>query len=105
MDTEATRREGDLLGVLEIPIDAYWGIHTGRAVRNFPISGRPVRPGLIRAFALVKKACALANLELGYLTSEKGEAIIAACGEIAAGASRTSSPLTPSRAGRARRRT
>ena len=85
MDTEATRREGDLLGVLEIPIDAYWGIHTGRAIRNFPISGRPVRPGLIRAVALVKKACALANLELGYLAPEKGEAIIAACGEIAAG--------------------
>ena len=85
MDTEATRREEDLLGGLEIPIDAYWGIHTGRAIRNFPLSGRPVRPDLIRAFALVKKACAAANLELGYLAPEKGEAIIAACGEIAAG--------------------
>jgi aspartate ammonia-lyase len=85
METGATRREEDLLGVLEIPIDAYWGIHTGRAIRNFPLSGRPVRQGLIRAFALVKKACAAANLELGYLAPEKGEAIIAACGEIAAG--------------------
>jgi aspartate ammonia-lyase len=85
METQATRREEDLLGILEIPIDAYWGIHTERAIRNFPISGRPVRPGLIRAVALVKKACALANLELGYLTPEKGEAIITACGEIATG--------------------
>jgi aspartate ammonia-lyase len=85
MDTKATRREEDLLGGLEIPIDAYWGIHTGRAIRNFPLSGRPVRPDLIRAFALVKKACAAANLEMGYLAPEKGEAIIAACGEIAAG--------------------
>ena len=85
MERHPTRRERDLLGDMEIPADVYWGIHTGRAIRNFPLSGRPVHPGLIRAFALVKKACALANLELGYLTPEKGEAIIAACGEIAAG--------------------
>ena len=85
MDTEATRREEDLLGGLEIPINAYWGIHTGRAIRNFPLSGRSVRPEMIRAFALVKKACAVANLEMGYLAPEKGEAIIATCGEIAAG--------------------
>ncbi len=85
MEARTTRREEDLIGVSEIPIDAYWGIHTERAARNFPLSGRPVRPELIRALALVKKACAAANLELGYLAPEKGEAIIAACAEIAAG--------------------
>jgi aspartate ammonia-lyase len=93
MEAHATRREQDLLGIQEIPIDAYWGIHTGRAIRNFPISGRQVHPGLIRAFALVKKACAATNLELGYLASKKGEAIIAACGEIASGGLRDQFPL------------
>jgi len=86
METRTTRREEDLLGALEIPADVYWGVHTARAVRNFPLSGRPVRPAMIRALALVKKACAAANLELGYLPPEKGEAIIKACAEIAAGA-------------------
>jgi aspartate ammonia-lyase len=85
METGTTRREEDLLGALEIPADVYWGIHTARAIHNFPLSGRPVRPALIRALALVKKACAAANLELGYLTPGQGEAIIAACTEIAAG--------------------
>ncbi len=85
METGTTRREEDLLGALEIPAEVYWGIHTARAIRNFPLSGRPVRPALIRALALVKKACAAANLELGYLPPEKGEAIIKACAEIAAG--------------------
>ena len=85
METGTTRQEEDLLGALEIPAEVYWGIHTARAIRNFPLSGRPVRPGLIRALALVKKACAAANLELGYLPPAKGEAIIAASAEIAAG--------------------
>ena len=85
METGTTRQEEDLLGALEIPAEVYWGIHTARAIRNFPLSGRPVRPALIRALALVKKACAAANLELGYLPPAKGEAIIAASAEIAAG--------------------
>ncbi len=84
--TGAYRREEDLLGPLEIPMDVYWGIHTGRAIRNFPLSDRRVRTSLIRALALVKKACAMANLELGYLAKDKGAAIIAACEEIAGGA-------------------
>ncbi|PKN35281.1 MAG: aspartate ammonia-lyase [Deltaproteobacteria bacterium HGW-Deltaproteobacteria-19] len=80
-----TRTEKDLLGDLEIPADAYWGIHTLRAVRNFPLSGRSVNAGLIRACALVKKACCLANAELGYLDAERARAIEQACDEVAAG--------------------
>lgn len=77
--------EKDLLGPLEVPEVVYWGIHTERAIRNFPISGHRVHSSLIEALALVKKACCQANLETGYLAREKAEAILAACDEIAAG--------------------
>ncbi len=79
------RMEEDLLGQLELPEDCYWGIHTERALHNFPISGNPVNPKLVKALALVKKACCQANVELGYLPKDKAEAILAACDEIAAG--------------------
>ncbi len=80
------RIEHDFLGSLEIPADAYWGIHTQRAITNFPISSLKVNDALIKSLALTKKACCLANLETGHLAAEKGKAIIAACDEIAAGA-------------------
>jgi len=53
----ATRREHDLLGEADVPADAYWGIHTLRAVENFPITGIPIGhfPELVRALALVAK--------------------------------------------------
>ncbi|MDF7808942.1 lyase family protein [Pontiellaceae bacterium B12219] len=74
-----TRTEQDFLGNIELPADAPWGIHTARALQNFPISGTPVPASLIRALAQVKKACALTNKELGYLPEEKADAIISAC--------------------------
>ena len=79
------RIEKDLLGEFKVPRDAYWGIHTQRAIDNFHISGIKINAGLIRSLAQIKKACSLANLETGYLNPEKGKAIIAACEEIAAG--------------------
>jgi aspartate ammonia-lyase len=85
MDIQVNRAEEDLLGVLELPAGAYWGIHTQRAIANFPLSGRRVNPSLIRALAQVKKACTAANVELGYLDTTKGNAIAAACDEIATG--------------------
>ncbi|MHB8908804.1 MAG: aspartate ammonia-lyase [Syntrophales bacterium] len=86
MEALPNRPEEDLLGILEIPGDVYWGIHTARAVRNFPLSGRRVNPSLIRALALVKKACAQTNAELGYLDPVKAQAVVKAAEEIAAGA-------------------
>jgi aspartate ammonia-lyase len=81
------RIEHDLLGELAIPETAYWGIHTQRAVENYPITGTAVAkmPQLIKALAWVKAAAAQANLELGVL--EKGETafIVAACHEVATG--------------------
>lgn len=75
------RTEHDFLGQLDVPADAYWGIHTQRAVNNFPVSGLKVNPRLIESIALIKKACCLANYETGYLDAEKAHAIMSACDE------------------------
>lgn len=79
------RIEKDFLGEKRIPQEAYWGIHTQRALENFPISGYKVNPSLVKALAMVKKGCCQANLELGYLEEKKGEAILLACDEVIAG--------------------
>lgn len=79
------RREKDFLGEMDIPLNVYWGIHTQRALKNFTITDIRVHPALIRALALVKKACAQANAEIGDLASAKADAIIHACDEIASG--------------------
>jgi aspartate ammonia-lyase len=83
----ATRREHDLLGDRDVPLEAYWGIHTLRAVENFPISGLTIQvyPDLITALADVKAAAAMANRDLALLDTKRAEAIIAACDEIRAG--------------------
>ncbi len=82
-DTESHyREESDTLGKKNIPASALWGIHTARAVENFPLAGRPVDPHLIRAYALVKKACAKTNYELNYLDGRRAEAIRNACDRI-----------------------
>ncbi|MBO0733387.1 MAG: aspartate ammonia-lyase [Methylocapsa sp.] len=85
LDSGATRRERDMLGEAEIPSQAYWGIHTLRAVENFPITGIPIGhfPELVRALALVKKAAARANRRLKQLAPEKAKAIEQACDLIA----------------------
>lgn len=74
-----TRTETDFLGSKEIPAEAPWGIHTARALDNFPLGNAPVNPRLLRAYALVKKACALANHELGYIEDNTALAIADAC--------------------------
>jgi aspartate ammonia-lyase len=85
MTTPATRIEHDLLGELAVPADAYWGIHTARAIANFPVSGQPVHAELIAALALVKKAAAVTNQRIGLLPDDKARAISQACEEMAAG--------------------
>ncbi len=81
------RLEHDLLGEREIPEQAYWGIHTLRAMENFPITGKTIGdlPDLVRALALVKHAAAAANHELGELNDTQFRHIAAACSEIADG--------------------
>ena len=79
-----TRSEHDLLGALEVPADAYYGIHTVRAVQNFPISGRSVSevPEMVRGMVMVKKAAAYANRSLGALDPEIADAIDWACDQV-----------------------
>lgn len=79
------RIERDLLGEKCVPKDAYYGIQTIRAVENFPITGYSPHPELIKAFGFIKKACALANLEIGALTEEIAGAIVTASEEVIAG--------------------
>src|SRR5689334_12967979 len=79
-----TRIEHDLLGEREVPAHVYYGVHTLRALENFPISKIPIStyPNLVKALACVKQACALANHELGQLEDDKTHAIVNACKEI-----------------------
>jgi len=79
-----TRKEHDFLGELDIPADAYYGVQTLRAAQNFRISNGSISqyPSFIRALALVKKAAAMANTELGVLPAHIGKAICAACDEL-----------------------
>ena len=79
------RREIDPLGEKAIPRNAYYGIQTVRATENFPVSGIKAPTVFIRAYALVKKAAALANTQVGWLDQKTGKAIVQACDEILAG--------------------
>jgi aspartate ammonia-lyase len=81
------RIEHDLLGERQVPADAYYGIHTLRAIENFPISGTTIQsmPSMVTALACVKQACALANHDLDVLDSERTGAIVQACQDIRRG--------------------
>jgi aspartate ammonia-lyase len=83
---EKFRTEADLLGSLQVPADVLWGIHTGRALDNFRISGRRVHPELIKAYGDVKLACFRTNRQLGYFDErQKAESIEQACVEMSEG--------------------
>jgi aspartate ammonia-lyase len=85
MVKEVIRVEKDFLGTKEVPIDAYYGVQTLRAVENFPITGYRIHEELIRALAIVKKAAALANMDVKRLNTRIGEAIVQAAEEIIQG--------------------
>jgi aspartate ammonia-lyase len=88
MSDAGTRQEHDLLGVKDVPIDAYYGVQTARALDNFEISGIELRlyPDLIIALAMVKQAAARANFACGQFSREILSGIDAACSEIIGGA-------------------
>jgi aspartate ammonia-lyase len=83
----ATRLETDSLGSRDVAAESLWGIHTLRAIENFPLTGRPLHPQLIRSLGLVKLAAAQTNRRLGAWRDDpaKGAAILAACAEMAEG--------------------
>jgi len=82
---EGFRIERDSLGEKEVPDWAYYGVQTVRAMENFPISGMLPTPEFIRATALIKKAAALANMDIGKLDTRRGEAIVRAAEEVVEG--------------------
>ena len=85
--TQPVRTEHDLLGDRVVPADAYYGIHTLRALENFPITGTAISiyPDLVTALACVKQAAAIANCELGLIDDRRSVAIRLACEEIREG--------------------
>ncbi|MCB0557913.1 MAG: class II fumarate hydratase [Lewinellaceae bacterium] len=79
------RKEKDSLGYVDVPADKYWAAQTQRSAENFKIGGHLMPEEVIHAFAILKKAAALANLGLGVLEKEKADAIAQVCDEILAG--------------------
>lgn len=81
------RIEKDTMGPVEVPADKYWGAQTQRSINNFKIGGEKNRMPIeiIRAFAILKKAAAFTNAELGVLAKDKAEIIAKVCDEILAG--------------------
>src|SRR5688572_28825173 len=88
MSSQSVRTEHDLLGDRAVPAAAYYGVHTLRALENFPVTGMPISiyPDLVIALACVKQAAALANHQLGLLDDARANAIVKACEEIRNGA-------------------
>ena len=76
------RIEHDLLGELTLPAGVRYGIHTARALANFPFGGERVHPSLIDAFASVKIACAKANAQKKYLAPDIADSVIAAASSV-----------------------
>ncbi|MHA2212613.1 MAG: aspartate ammonia-lyase [Candidatus Thorarchaeota archaeon] len=87
MGSDGFREESDLLGTHKIPKAAYWGVQTLRAQENFSVSRVPLKnySTLVTAMGMVKKACTLANRDLGHLNEAQADAIIQACDEVITG--------------------
>ncbi|MDX2062183.1 MAG: lyase family protein, partial [Bacteroidia bacterium] len=87
------RIETDTMGQLEVPADRYWGAQTQRSLHNFKIGGQLMPLEVIHAFAVLKKAAALTNADLGVLPREKAEVIARVCDEIGTGQHNDHFPL------------
>ena len=79
------REESDAMGAVRLPAERLWGAQTQRALEHFRIGGQPMPREIIQALTLVKKACAMANRDLGALDSDKAQWIVTVCDEILAG--------------------
>jgi len=84
-DPKATRTETDSMGAIEVPADKYWGAQTERSLHHFNIGYDVMPREMIRAFGILKKACALVNQDLGKMPAEKAKLIAQACDEVIEG--------------------
>jgi len=80
-----TRIESDSMGKIEVPANVYWGAQTQRSLLHFNIGRDTMPPELIRAFGILKKACALVNQDLQKLPADKARLIVQAADELIAG--------------------
>src|SRR5947199_8174745 len=88
-----TRTESDSMGQIEVPANVYWGAQTQRSLLHFNISRDTMPPELIRAFGILKKACALVNLDLAKLSAEKAKLIVQDADEVIEGKRNDQLPL------------
>ncbi|HSA91429.1 MAG TPA: class II fumarate hydratase [Terriglobales bacterium] len=91
--TSRTRIESDSMGTIEVPSQVYWGAQTQRSLLHFNIGRDTMPPELIRAFGILKKACALVNQDLGKLPADKAQLIVQAADEVIAGKLNEQFPL------------
>jgi fumarate hydratase, class II len=89
----ATRTESDSMGQIEVPANVYWGAQTQRSLLHFNIGRDIMPPELIRAFGILKKACALVNQDLGKLLADKAALIVQAADEVISGKLNDQFPL------------
>ncbi|HEY5743236.1 MAG TPA: lyase family protein, partial [Terrimicrobiaceae bacterium] len=92
--TESHRVESDTMGPIYVPHDRYWGAQTARSLIHFDIGDDVKPPELIRALGILKKACALANRDLGKLSEEKADLIGRAADEVIGGKLDSHFPLS-----------
>src|SRR6266487_6496626 len=83
--TSTSRLESDSMGEIEVPARSYWGAQTQRSLLHFNIGYDVMPRELIRAFGILKKACALVNQDLGKLAPEKSKLIVQAADEVIQG--------------------
>ncbi|MGC2324273.1 MAG: class II fumarate hydratase [Terriglobales bacterium] len=93
MTTARTRIESDSMGTIEVPANVYWGAQTQRSLLHFNIGRDTMPPELIRAFGILKKACALVNQDLGKLPADKARLIVQAADEVISGKLNDQFPL------------
>lgn len=93
------RKEHDFLGTMNVPDEAYYGVQTMRAVKNFHITGERLDPDFIKALATVKKVAVLANMETGRLNALVGKALTRAADEIIEGRWLDQFPVDPIQGG------
>ncbi|MGH9910676.1 MAG: lyase family protein, partial [Nitrososphaerales archaeon] len=76
------RVDRDSLGEIKIPSNAYYGPFTARALSNYKVTGTRSHPNIIKAYVMIKRSAALANMQLKKLDSKKGKAIVKTCDEV-----------------------
>ncbi len=81
----SSRTDRDSLGKVKIPADAYYGAFTGRAIKQYHVTGNKSHPNLVKSFVMIKRSAALANMKTGAIDNKRGRAIVQACDKVLAG--------------------